>query len=145
MTGTEYRFFTPATARTFRAAAACIVPAEPDSPGADDERAIQIADRALAARPERDRKLLATFLAAVEILPRFRYGRGFSRLGREQQEAVLRFLETTRLFVRFRQGFFGLKTFALLGYYALDDTWRELGYPGPRLDAPYYRLRRGDD
>lgn len=141
MAGT-YRFLDERTAATFRAAAGCIVPSEPDSPGADSDEAVAIADRALAARPERDRKLLGAFLRAVEILPVLRYGRRFSNLSRVRQEAFLRFLESTRLSPKLRQGFFGLKTFALLGYYGLDRTWGELSYPGPRLDAPYYELRR---
>src|ERR1041385_3671303 len=131
-----YRFFDDRTVLTFRAAAACIVPSEPDSPGADSDEAIAIADRALAARPQRDRKLLATFLRAVEVLPVLRYGRMFSKLDADRRRAFLRFLESTRLFSKFRQGFFGLKTFALLGYYGLEGTWEELAYPGPRLDAP---------
>jgi hypothetical protein len=140
-----FRFFDDRTVTTFRAAAGCIVPSEPNSPGADSDEALLIADRALSERPERDRKLLTAFLRAVELLPVVRYGRGFSKLRRDQQQAVLRFLETTRVFAKFRQGFFGLKTFALLGYYGLDRTWQELAYPGPRLDAPYYQLRRKAD
>jgi len=141
---TAYRFFTPETAATFRAAAACIVPADEESPGADAEEAILVADRALAGRPERDRKLLTTFLRAVEILPIFRYGRRFSNLDLARRDSFLRFLERGPI-AKFLQGFFGLKTFALMGYYAQDATFRELGYPGPRLDAPYYQLRREED
>src|SRR6185436_7207460 len=142
----EFHFFTPETAATFRAAAACIVPADAASHGADFEAAVRIADRALSERPERDRRLLTAFLRAVEILPVFRYGRSFSRLDAERQARFLRFLESTRWFARFRQGFFGLKAFALMGYYGLPETWTTLDYPGPRLDAPYYQLRRkGDD
>lgn len=140
-----FLFFDDRTVATFRAAAGCIIPSEPGSPGADSDEAVAVADRALAARPERDRKLLATFLRAIELLPVFRYGRGFSKLRPEQRQAFLRFLESTRLFSKFRQGFFGLKTFALLGYYGLDRSWSELAYPGPRLDAPYYELRRKAD
>jgi len=136
-----YGFFTEKTLATFRAAAACIVPADEASPGAGSDGAIAVADRALAARPERDRKLLATFLRAVELLPVLRYGRTFSALGQAEREATLRWLESTRLSPKLRQGFFGLKTFALMGYYAQAEVWTELGYPGPRMDAPYYRLR----
>lgn len=138
-----YRFFTPATAATFRAAAGCIVPSDEESPGADAEAAVAIADRVLSERPERDRKLLTTFLKVVEILPLFRYGRRFSRLDAARKEKFLRSLERSSI-AKFRQGFFGLKTFALMGYYALDSTFQELGYPGPRLDAPYYQLRQRD-
>jgi hypothetical protein len=144
MSGT-FRFFDERTARTFRAAAGCIVPSEPNSPGADSDEAVAIADRALAQRPERDQRLLKAFLRAVEILPVLRYGRRFSNLERDRQRSFLTFLESTRLVSKFRQGFFGLKTFALLGYYGLERTWGELSYPGPRLDAPYYQLHRKPD
>ena len=39
---------------------------------------------------------------------------------------------------------FGLKNFALLGYYGSELPFAELGYPGPRRDAPYYTLRAGE-
>lgn len=137
-----YRFFDDKTLATFRAAAGCIVPSEPGSPGADSDAALQLADSALSERPEADRRLLSTFLRAIELLPVIRYGRTFSRLSRDEQAAVLVWLESNRLTKKFRQGFFGLKTFALLGYYASELSWSELAYPGPRLDAPYYRLRQ---
>lgn len=137
---TPFLFFTPETAATFRAAAGCIVPSDAESPGADSDDALAAADRSLAGRPARDQKLLTAFLKAVEILPIFRYGRRFSRLRRDQQEAFLRGLEQSS-FAKLRQGFFGLKTFALMGYYAHDASWREIGYPGPRMDAPYYDLQ----
>ena len=140
-----YRFFTPGRLATFRAAAACIVPSEGDSPGADSDRAIAIADRALAARPAADQRLLGVFLGALERLPLLRFGRPFSRLPLDKRAAVLRFLESNRVLRPLRQGFFGVKTFALMGYYGAEETWGPLGYPGPRRDAPYYQLRRGSE
>jgi hypothetical protein len=89
----------------------------------------------------RDRKLLGAFLRAVEFLPVLRYGRTFSALPHADQVATLAWLETTRLSAKLRQGFFGLKAFALMGYYSQSEVWVDIGYPGPRLDAPYYRLR----
>lgn len=137
----EYLFFTEQTLATFRAAASCIVPDDEGSPGAGSDAAIAIADRALSARPARDRRLLGTFLRAVELLPVLRYGRTFSALAHADRVATLAWLENTRLSAKLRQGFFGLKTFALMGYYSQGDVWGDIGYPGPRLDAPYYRLR----
>src|SRR6185503_1143755 len=108
----DFLFFTVTSAATFRAVAGRIVPSEPDSPGADCEAALRIADRALFERPERDRRLLTVFLKVLEYLPVLRYGRRFSRLRPEAQHAVLRFFETNRWVARLRQGFFGVKTFA---------------------------------
>jgi Gluconate 2-dehydrogenase subunit 3 len=140
-----YLFFDAATAPVFRAIAGCIVPSEPGSPGADSDAALALTDRAIADRPERDRKLLGVFLRAVERLPLLRYGRRFTRLDRERQAAVLAWLESNTLVPRLRQGFFGVKTFALLGYYGGQESFGELRYPGPRSDAPYYRkLRLGE-
>ncbi|HVU01339.1 MAG TPA: gluconate 2-dehydrogenase subunit 3 family protein [Polyangiaceae bacterium] len=140
----EYRFFTAGTAATFRAAAGAIVPSDGESPGADSDAAIRVADRVLSERPLRDQKLLRTFLGVVEWLPIFRHGSRFSRLSPEARDSFLRRLERSSI-AKFRQGFFGLKTFALMGYYGLEDTFQELGYPGPRQDAPYYQLRRGGE
>lgn len=137
----EYRFFTEKTAKVFAAVAACIVPASGGSKGAAAASSLALADRALADRPEQDRRLLALFLGAVERLPILRYGRPFSRLSQAQQVAVLSFLESTRLLPKLRQGFFGVKAFVLLGYYANPENFGAIGYPGPRLDAPYYQLR----
>lgn len=136
-------FFTPATRATFAAAAACIVPPLDGDPGADDPAFLEVADRALSARPERDRALLGKFLVALEVLPWFLYGRGFSRLTPERRDRVLRLLEHNRLVPRLRQGFFGLKTFVLMSFYGHERTYPEIGYPGPRTDLVGLRVPRG--
>ncbi|HMI93463.1 MAG TPA: gluconate 2-dehydrogenase subunit 3 family protein [Polyangiales bacterium] len=134
-------FFDPRSRVVFAAAAECIVPSEPRSPGANDPRCLALAEAAIALRPAADQKLLRTFLRLVELLPLLRYGRRFSRLSLERRQAVLRWLSRTRLSGRLRAGMFGVKNFALLGYYGSELPYAELGYPGPRLDAPYYTLR----
>lgn len=136
-----YRFFTAKTLTTYRAAAACIVPSDDRSAGADSDAAVGLADAALADRPARDRRLLGTFLRALEFLPVLQHGRRFSRLPLEQRTRFLASLENSRL-PKLRQGFFGIKTFALMGHYGHPSTWAELDYPGPRLDAPYYQNER---
>lgn len=136
-----YRFFTAQTIATYRAAAACIVPSDDRSQGAESEAALGLADAALADRPVRDQRLLGTFLRALEFLPVLRYGRRFLKLAPAQRTRFLASLENSRV-AKLRQGFFGVKTFALMGYYGHPSTWAELGYPGPRLDAPYYQKER---
>ena len=138
-------FFDPRSRAVFAAAAACIVPSEPGSPGADDPQCLALAEAAIALRPLGDQRLLRTFLRVLELLPILRYGRRFSRLSTEQRSAVLRWLARTRLSGRLRAGMFGLKNFALLGYYGSELPFAELGYPGPRRDAPYYTLRANRD
>jgi hypothetical protein len=136
-----YRFFDPGTARSFRALAACVVPADGDAPGADDPRCLRLADAALAERPEQDRKLLSTFLRALEWLPMLRHGRRFSSLGVARATAFLNALERNRLVPALRAGVFGVKAYALLGFYGHELSFDEIRYPGPRRDAPYYQLR----
>ncbi len=143
MNAPGFRFFTPQTAEIFASIAACIVPASADTPdGAGSAAALAVADRALSERPAQDRKLLTIFLSLIERLPLLRYGRPFTKLPQDKQIKVLAFLESNRWVPALRQGFFGVKTFALLGYYGHPSSFPALGYPGPRLDAPYYRVRR---
>ncbi len=140
--GEPYRFFDAGGAATFRALAACVVPPQGEAPGADHDACVALADRSLSERPERDQRLLRIFLRALEWLPLLRYGRRFSRLDLARRTAFLTLLERNRSVGKLRAGVFGLKTYALLGYYGSDLSFAEIGYPGPRLDAPYYQLRR---
>jgi hypothetical protein len=130
-----YAFFTETAARTFRAAAAVIVPGDL---GADRDEVVRIADRALARRPNGDQKKFRLFLGALEKLPVLRYGRGFSSLSLDKRAAVLDFLGKGGV-TKLRQGTYGLKTFVLMGFYGSASTFAEIGYPGPRTDAPFYR------
>ena len=132
----DYRFFDRKTAATFRAAAECIIPAEPGSLGAGCEQALVTADRMIAVRSPADQRKLAAFLRALEVLPLLRYGRRFSRLRPAQRERVLSFLGATSIHPLLRVGTFGVKTYALMGYYGSELAWAELRYPGPRRDAP---------
>lgn len=132
MTASTYRFFDDDTARTFLAAAECIVPDEPGSPGAGSEVVLRVADRMIGMRPAADQRKIATFLRAIERVPRLRYGARFSALSLERRSAVLAFFESTRLHPLLRVGTFGLKTFVLMGYYGSELAWGEMHYPGPR-------------
>src|SRR5262245_45839821 len=130
-----YRFFDAQTLPVFRALAAAVVPSESGSPGADAPDALRLADLKLSERPAADRRLLVTFLKALEGLPRLRSGKPFTRLSPEQQQRFLAWLESTRLIPKLRAGFFGVKAYALMGYYGSESCFAEIGYPGPRLDA----------
>lgn len=134
----SYRFFTPATAKTFRAVAARILPPDAGSSGGDDARVVQAADEAMAAREAGERRDFHRFLGALETLPRLRYGRSFSRLPPAKQDAVLRFFEHNQI-AKLRLGFLGLKIFSLMAYYTDAAHFEEIGYPGPRMDAPFFR------
>jgi hypothetical protein len=139
LTRDEYRFFSSGALRTFRAIAECIVPSEADAAGASAAAALMVADAAIADRPLQDQKLIRLFLVIIEWLPVLRFARRFSKLSPLKQRRVLEFFESNRS-SSMRAGFFGVKTFALLGFYGFGGTFAELQYPGPRLDAPYYQL-----
>jgi len=112
---------------TFRAFARTVVPemAELDEAGwADVERTIE---HALSLRPEKLHRQLGMLLRAIELLPRVRTGRGFSRL---DDAARTRFLDTLQYspVPLIRRGVWGLRTLVLMGYYTRDDTMRDVGY-----------------
>ena len=137
-----HRFFDARTAATFRAAAECVVPSEPGSEGGGCGQVLLVADAMLARRSPADQRKFAAFLRALEALPLIRYGRRFSALRAEQRERVLAFLSSTRIHPLLRVGAFGVKTYALMGYYGSELAWAEMHYPGPRADAPHAGDRR---
>jgi hypothetical protein len=76
------------------------------------------------------------FLFVIEICAIFRYGTRFSNLTLTKRARFLAYFENS-VIPPFRQGFFGVKTFVLMGYYGSEVAWSELQYPGPRRDAPF--------
>jgi hypothetical protein len=134
-------FFTPQAAETFRSAASVILPELEGALAADRDEVIEIADAALSRRPRGDQQKLLLFLGVVEKLPVLRYGKRFSKLSADKRARVLTFFEQNRTVPKFRQGLFGLKTFVLMGHYGSSKAFAEIGYPGPRMDAPYYAAK----
>jgi hypothetical protein len=134
----DYVCFTGPAARTFRSAAAVILPDAEGAPPLEAADIVAIADRALARRPVGDQKRFILFLAMLEWLPLLRFGRSFSELPLDKRARMLESLGESRLSSKFRQGYFGLKTFVLMGHYGRAATFDEIGYPGPRKDAPFY-------
>lgn len=138
-----YLFFDETHLAVFRAFAAQVVPADEGDEGAAADAALHLADRVLSERPTADQRLLRTFLTAVQWLPVLRYGRTFTGLSDAQRVRFMGWLERGPV-AKFRAGFFGVKTFALLGYFGDPAHFDDIGYPGPRQDAPYYQLRVRD-
>lgn len=112
---------------TFRAVARTIVP---DAGRLDDREWIAvetIVETALAARPEKLRRQLATFLRALRWLPLVRHGRRFEALEADARVRVLQRLERSRILL-LRRGFWGLRTLVLMGYYGRPRAAQEIGY-----------------
>ena len=123
---------------TFRAVAETVVP-EACALTPDEWRVLEgIVEEALAARPAHVRRQVGLLVRAIELLPVLRYGRGFTALDPAQRTAVLRLLQGAPLLL-LRRGFWGLRTLALMGYYARPEAAAALGY---RADPRGWEARR---
>lgn len=86
----------------------------------------------LAHKPRRIARQLRVFLFVVELLPTARYGQRFSRLTPAQRNTFCSWLEKSGVRL-IRKGFWGLRTIALLGYYARPGAAEEVGYRASAL------------
>ncbi|MGH7555264.1 MAG: gluconate 2-dehydrogenase subunit 3 family protein [Longimicrobiales bacterium] len=84
-------------------------------------------ESALARREPRLRRQLVLFIRAIGLLSLIRYGRPFTRLDARRRTMLLTSLQEARSAL-VRRGFWGLRTLALMGYYARDAAAREIGY-----------------
>lgn len=122
----------------FRAIAATVVP-EATSLDADGWKELErIIEQALAARPPRLQRQLVILIRAIEWLPLLRYGHRFTRLDSGRRARVLAALQESPLLL-LRRGFWGLRTLALMGYYARPAAAASIGY---RADPRGWEARR---
>jgi hypothetical protein len=87
----------------------------------------QMVELALRDRPAEMKSQLRLALRAIQWMPALRYGKPFTSLNAAQRARFLSLLENHRLQI-VRVGFWGLRTLALLGYYARPEAAREIGY-----------------
>lgn len=122
----------------FRAIATTVVP-EAASLDADGWMELErIVEQALASRPPRLQRQLVILIRAIEWLPLLRYGRRFTQLEGERRARVLVALQESPLLL-LRRGFWGLRTLALMGYYARPAAAASIGY---RADPRGWEARR---
>lgn len=126
---------------TFRAVACTVVPGADALDDADWTEVERIIEIALAARPEKVRRQLATFLRLLRWMPVFRHGRRFDRLEPPRRAHVLERLERSPILL-LRRGFWGLRTLILMGYYGRPAGSREIGY---RASKNGWDARRAED
>ena len=127
-----------AVSPTFRAIAATVVP-ETAALDAGGWAALEgIVEQALAPRPPRMRRQLVLLIRAIEWLPLLRYGRRFSLLDSARRARFLTALQESRLRL-LRRGVWGLRTLALMGYYAQPRAAASIGY---RADPRGWGARR---
>lgn len=122
--------------RVFLAVADQIVPPD-ESPGAGTLATAGVVDWALNRLDPELRGLFLKFLVLVDFMGVFFGGRTFTRNSRAAQERQLRWMESCPI-AKLRMGFFGLKSYACMGYYTREDTWPSMHYGGPHVpDRPF--------
>lgn len=128
----------PPVRTPFRALAQTFVP----EASSLDERAWAdveaIVERALATRPPKLRRQLATLIRLLDILPLLRYGRRFTGLGTRHRAQFLAALQRAPLLL-LRRGVWGLRTLVFMGYYARREAAAAIGY---RAEARGWEARR---
>jgi hypothetical protein len=112
---------------TFRAVVEAVAPDARDMDEAAWREAETIVETVLAARPEKLRRQLATFLRVIRWWPLFRYGHRFDALDPRRRVAVLDRFEHSRVLL-LRRGFWGLRTLGLMGVYGRRDAAAAIGY-----------------
>ncbi len=122
----------------FRSLAAAIVPEAASLDEAGWREALAIVEGALAPRPEGMRRQLRLLIRVLHALPVLRYGRTFDRLDSRRKTAFLEWVQDAPVLL-LRRGFWGLRTLALMGYWARPAAAREIGY---RATAAGWSARR---
>ncbi len=134
-TAVNTEFFTGARRAVFLAIASRIVPDEgAPSPGANSDATLTAAEKFLADQDEATRAKLRLLLRVFEWRAVLRFGKRFSHLSAEKQDAYLRAWQNSRLQL-FRFGFSSLRNLVLLSFYTRPESWATIGYPGPALGA----------
>ena len=111
----------------FRAIVSTVVPEanQLDEPGWRELEAL--VETTLRDRPPAMLRQLQLFLRAIQWLPVFRYGRGFTSLNAARRAQFLAHLEDHRIEL-IRCGFWGLRTLAFLGFYGRAEAVQAIGY-----------------
>ncbi len=123
--------------KTFLAIANRIIPPDTDSPGGGTMQTAGVVDWALNKMPEPLRKKILLFITVVEMFGFFFGGKPFSKCNLSAQDRALKWFENNPLRI-FRMGFFGVKTYACMGYYTREDVWKTFDYDGPVVNDRKY-------
>lgn len=133
----QCKYLTGKRFETFLKIADRIVPPDDADRGAGIPEVAGIVDWAIGRIDPDLRKKLLIFLSVFEYLGFLFGGKPFSKLAPEKRDRQLKWLERSSL-PPFRMGFFGLKTYACMGYYSLEKVWPSIGYGGPLMPDRQY-------
>ena len=111
----------------FRAVVSTVVPEADQLDEQGWQQLETLVETTLRDRPPAMLRQLRLFLRAIQWLPVFRYGRGFTSLSAERRARVLSHLQNHRIEL-IRCGFWGLRTLAFLGFYCRAEAVRAIGY-----------------
>jgi len=111
----------------FRAVVSTVVPEADQLDEQGWQELEQVVEATLQDRPPAMLRQLQLFLLAIQWLPVFRYGHGFTSLSAEERKQVLSRLQDHRIEL-IRCGFWGVRTLAFLGFYGRADALRAIGY-----------------
>ncbi|MCX6551261.1 MAG: hypothetical protein NTY02_09705 [Acidobacteria bacterium] len=104
-----------------------LVPAAAAMTAADHSVMLQLIDGTLATRPAAMRRQFSLFLLILRWAPALRYGRPLDHLPPSAQDAALRWFQRCDV-LRFRSGFWGVRTLVMLGYYGRPDLGPSIAY-----------------
>lgn len=125
-------------ATPFRALAATIVPEAAALDEGGWKELEQIVDDGLASRPQSIQRQIRLFIAALNLLPLFRFGRTFTALDFKKRTRFLEAIQNAPLLL-IRRGFWGVRTLVFMGYYGRDAARDAIGY---RADVRGWDARR---
>jgi hypothetical protein len=111
----------------FRAVTETVVP-EAVALSPEEWRALEsIVEEALAPRPASIKRQIRLLVRVIDAAGLLFSGRRFTSLDRSRRTRVLRAFQDAPLLL-LRRGFWGLRTLALMGYYARQAAAIEIGY-----------------
>lgn len=113
--------------RVFRAVTRAVVPESAALAEAGWAAGLAVVEGVLAGRPPAVKRQLRLFLVILERGAVLRFGRPLSSLATPDAERYLRFYERSRVPL-LRKGFWGVRTLALMGYYARPEGAASVGY-----------------
>lgn len=124
------RYLTGRRLRVFLAVADRIIPPDGDSPGGGSLTTAAVVDWALNRIDPGLRSQLLLLMMVVEVMGIFFGGRPFTRNSDRAKDRQLAWMESAPVPL-FRMGFFGLKSYTCMGYYAQEGVWKTFDYEGP--------------
>lgn len=102
----------------------------PETAAYGPEEEARFRETVAAGLKERSAKMLSQlslFLTVLEWSPVLRYGAPYSKLGAQEQDAVLRYYQDAPI-TKLRQGLWGVKLLCFMGHYGRPELGASINY-----------------